>query len=248
MTGCEPQEASSGAPSLLLLHGAYHDARIWSRLRGHLDELGVLSLAPTLDLEDPSALDEAADAISGPFFIVAHSLAGALVGEWLARDASKTGSLSGVAHLASYIPRPGQSVTQLVKLDRGSAVPALLRRTPSQDCVELNQSAVREVLYNDAPAGLDLSPFLQGLHPQRTAAFSRPRAAPPPGSSLPKHLYVICRRDRAITPALQRLMAADARCDQTLELDAGHMPMVTCPQALLRLLLSAWPELLRVRT
>ena len=240
MTGHDTAIQSRHSPRVLLLHGAYHDARIWSLLRDCLGELGVASLAPTLDLEDPLILDEIVEALPGPLYIVAHSLAGALVGEWLASGSSKIGSVLGIAYLTAYIPQPGESVTQLVRQDRGSVVPALLQRGPSQDCVQLSESGARKALYNDAPPGLDLSPFLQGLQPQRTAAFSRPREAPLPSSSLPNRIYLICRHDRAITPDLQRRMAESAHCNEVHELDADHMPMVTSPQALSHILTAAW--------
>ncbi len=49
--------------------------------------------------------------------------------------------------------------------------------------------------------------------------------------SLPR-AYVMCLRDQAIMPALQRRMLAAAGCAPVIELDADHFPMASRPDDL----------------
>ena len=46
--------------------------------------------------------------------------------------------------------------------------------------------------------------------------------------------YVVCARDRAIDPAVQRMMAR--RCTASQEWPTGHSPFVACPRRLVALL------------
>ena len=52
--------------------------------------------------------------------------------------------------------------------------------------------------------------------------------------------YVVNLRDRAVPPDLQREMAVDSRRPSTVvELDSGHLPAVTHPEALAELIRQA---------
>ncbi len=50
--------------------------------------------------------------------------------------------------------------------------------------------------------------------------------------------YIECLQDRSLSPAIQRAMYLAQPCEQVLSLDAGHMAMITAPQALAKHLLA----------
>ncbi len=55
-------------------------------------------------------------------------------------------------------------------------------------------------------------------------------------------VYIECRRDRAILPALQRKMYADLPCRKVFSIDTDHSPFFSRPQELTEYLLALEAE------
>src|SRR6516162_4315520 len=80
------------APTLMLVHGSWHDGRCWSGVQEQLAAAGVHSIAPTLpghgagaDRFEVSHADYVAsviaalDGFAGPAVLVGHSMGGSVV-------------------------------------------------------------------------------------------------------------------------------------------------------------------------
>ncbi len=236
--------AATHHASLVLLHGAYHGPEIWQPLCRILSEAEVHTRTPDLR-DDPEAALQEVLSHQGPLYLVAHSLAGAQLCDALAGGLGG-GRVEGVAFLAAYIPREGENVSRLAKLDKGAGIAKALRVDKSAGKVALEPDEAASLLYNDLGAGETREWALSLLEPQAIAPFASNRRAYPRDANSGESLaYILCRKDRAITPALQRRMAADADCDPLIGMNCGHMPMVSCPKALARLLIGLWPTLTR---
>jgi hypothetical protein len=73
---------------------------------------------------------------------------------------------------------------------------------------------------------------IERLHPQSIAGFAQ---APTRAAWRQRPTtYILCREDRALAVAAQRLLAQ--RTDRVYELDSDHSPFLSCPDALSDLL------------
>jgi hypothetical protein len=228
---------------LVLLHGAYHGPEIWDVLRGHLEKAGVSTLAPPVDHADPGAVVSFLAKGQGSYSLLAHSLAGLVAGELIFAPAL-AGRIQDVAYLAAYVPRKGESAADLARLDRGAAIRDRLLIDRTRGELRLDPETARDVLFGTAEPSENLETAIAGLRPQSLDGF-RLRTENDVGakSNRPPKAYIVCKKDRAITPALQRRMAADAKCDPVVELTVAHMPMVTDSEELACLLLKLRPGL-----
>ena len=63
--------------------------------------------------------------------------------------------------------------------------------------------------------------------PQPLAVFAAPAVIPPGALDGIPRFYVLCARDRAIPPALQRRMIRERGCAKVVELDTDHSPQLS---------------------
>jgi hypothetical protein len=225
-------------PKLVLLHGAYHGAWIWDGLRAELAKAAVSCEAPDLSYGRMGEDEEELLSISSRTVILAHSLAGTLVPPLFARPGDAL-PLKAI-FLAAYLPCLGQSASDLARLDKGALVGRALKLDKEAGAVSLDPTEAAVALYGSAASEPEAVRALQRLQPQPLASFERRCDWPAPAGQP----YIVCTRDQAITPALQRRMAADARCSPMVSLDSCHMPMISAPHALAKCVLGLAPELL----
>ncbi len=219
---------------IFLLHGAYYGPEIWGefpRLFSHRvgQPVEAVDLKPTIGsfeervqrLGDTVRKSEGQGAI-----MVAHSLGGIFAAEILARWPNLIGK---VVYVAAYLPQSGQSVADLARLDNESKIPTVRSSTSKPGFVTINATGAADILFHDLPQDFANKLALQA-QPQPMADFKQ---VSPQGPSTPiASSYVVCTKDRAIGPTLQRKMAQTANCDPILQIDAGHMPMVAMPEQL----------------
>lgn len=203
--------------SVVLVHGLYHDPRHFGLVAGELRAAGVDVVVPELHRgslpADTEAVQAVVDAKEEPPLVLGHSYGGSVI----------TG-LTGVGHLvylAAFVPAEGESAALL----GGST--ELLASSVVQDgdgLTHVDRVAAVEVFYDDAPAERAawaaslLRPQRPGCGrgvPQREAWQSTPST------------YVVCARDRAIDPGVQRAMSR--RCASTLTWHTSHSPFVSEP-------------------
>ncbi len=221
---------------IVLVHGAFGGAWCWEpvvpglRAAGH--EVETFDLPGSGSDPTPVAevtLDRYAErtlevlAAGPPAVLVAHSMGGMVATQAAARRPDLVTSL---VYLGAFLPADGQSLLDLTHLPEGAGdkVQANLVISGDPPVATLPREAARHALYasctdEQAEWALDRrgpqpgAPFAQPfrLEPDRAQAYlALPRA------------YIVCLRDRAIPPALQRLMSQAAGCDPVLELDTDH--------------------------
>ncbi len=212
----------------------------WHRTAGLLQERGVPSVAPALPscgeagvpggvggpglTEDVAAVRQVLADGDEPTVVVAHSYGGIVTAEAAA-------GLASVRHLllvASYLPEVGQSLSQFgdgapapyldVDPDAGTfgVRPELLADTFLQDCdPDVRAQAVDHLAW-------------QSVHvtgqPVGAAAWQEVPST-----------YLVCGRDRGTSARLQREFAR--RAGAVVELDTGHHPFLSRPDAVRDLLL-----------
>lgn len=212
--------------NIVLVHGAFVDASIWSDVIRQLQAAGYTPSAVELPMTslkaDIEATQQVLDRTAAPILLVGYSYGGMPVTE-----VGTDPKVRGLVYVAAMAPRPGQSINDL--FDRGA--PGL----PGQAAVEqssdgyfwLTPSLFRMALAHDAPE-------------DRTAVMSvsqRPIAISAFGQPVSKAAwmdkpswYAVSADDRIVPVALERKMAKDIKA-VTIELNTGHASPLSQPKA-----------------
>lgn len=219
---------------MVLLHGAWHGPWCWDRLGRCLDARGLAWSAPQL----PSAGGEAAVDMGndvthlrscledlGPVVVVAHSYAGAVITQaapWLT-------NVRSVIYLAALVPREGQTASDVTKeYGQRSPLDATIRR--DEGLLTLDPIPAALALYGDCDA-VTRADAISRVTTQTLASFRTPRTSGRVGVPT---TYIVCQRDQAIVPEVQRDIAR--RCDHVVEMASDHSPFWSRPAEFAELL------------
>jgi len=229
---------------ILLVHGAFGRAANWDRVAPGLRAAG--HDVEAIDLpgqgEDPTPVAEAtldryaarvceALASGPPAVLVGHSMGGMVITQAAARCPELVDRL---VYVTAFLPSDGESLIDLTQRPEatGDAVQAGLVVEGDPPVATMPPDAAREGLMHccddEAAAWAGslrgpqpVAPFTHPVRIDRSEAFAGlPRA------------YVMCLQDRAIKPALQRLMLERAGCDPVLEIDTDHCVWASRPAEL----------------
>jgi len=220
------------------VHGAWHGSWCWERLVPLLAARGLATR--TLDLPsvhggsaargrapglaaDAAAVRALIDAVSrergGPILLCGHSYGGMVISLAAARERR----IARLLYLCAFMPQEGQS---LLAAGGNRYAPWVRMLDEGRTLPDLEQAA--EVFYQDCDRSLQHSAIAR-LKPQWAAAFEEP-VARPAWAEIPS-TYLLCARDQAIPVSMQRELFAP-RASAVLELDCGHSPFLSQPQAL----------------
>ncbi|MDX3237680.1 alpha/beta hydrolase [Streptomyces sp. ME03-5709C] len=210
--------------AVVLVHGLYHRPEHFALVAAPLRTAGTEVVVPELHrgslTADTAAVQEVVDSLPQSAIVLGHSYGGSVI----------TG-LRGVGHLvylAAFVPDAGESAAGL----GGASARLRAAIEPGPDgTTGLHPDRAADTLYGDCPE--PLADWAVGL--LRTQAPGCGRGVPERHSwrDTPS-TYVVCARDRAIDPDLQREMAS--RCTDVREWRTGHSPFVGRPALVVALL------------
>jgi pimeloyl-ACP methyl ester carboxylesterase len=223
-----PVNARTDHPTALLVQGAWHHPDAWLALRGELFLRGWRTIVTDLPSagttpigsmhDDADTIRAAIASVPGPVTVIAHSYGGIPATEATA----SASDVDRLIYLAAYLPDDGESMMTLHDVPDPDDVsgPAGLMPEP------------RTALYGDLPddaADAALDRLLQ----QTLRSFAdRTRGA---GWRTIPTTYIVCDRDQAIPPTMQKQMAERAGVSMA-HLDSGHSPFLSRPSELADLL------------
>jgi pimeloyl-ACP methyl ester carboxylesterase len=224
---------------LVLVHGAFVGAWSWEPLVGPLEAAG--HTVETFDLpgsgEDRTplaevTLDAYADRVCAvlgerpePAVLVASSMGGMAATQAAVRCPER---VAAIIYVAAFVPQDGQSLIDLTRLPEGEddQVQANLVVDGDPPVATMPAAAARQAIYGCCDD--DLVEWAIGRRgPQAVAPFGEPAAIPEGAFDDIPRSYVLCKRDRAIPPPLQRLMLERAGCSGVVELDTDHVPQLS---------------------
>ena len=226
---------------IVLVHGAFSGAWCWEpvlpglRAAGHTAE--AFDLPGSGDDTTPVAevtLDAYADRVCGvladgpPAVLVGSSMGGIVITAAAGRCAEH---VTALVYVSAFAPADGQSLMDLVAWPEaaGDQVQANLVVEGDPPVGSLPAAAAREGLLGCATEE-QAAWALARRRPQAVAPFAQPVQIAPEQAdafaALPRS-YVMCLRDRAISPPMQRRMLESVGCDPVLELDTDHSPWIS---------------------
>jgi pimeloyl-ACP methyl ester carboxylesterase len=219
-------------PGVVLVHGAYADGSSWSEVIERLQRAGLAAAAvqnPLTSLADDVAHTRRVLAMhDGPVILAGHSFAGTVITE-----AGIDPRVSGLVYIAARAP------------DADEDYAALAQNFPAPP-------ANAGLVYTDGFGGLTedafLNDFANGVDPERarvlyavqgrvSESLFRERTTVAAWRSKPSW-YAISRQDRTTSPELQRFLAKRMNAT-TVEIDSGHLSLITHPHEVTQLILSA---------
>ncbi|HLU58317.1 MAG TPA: alpha/beta hydrolase [Pseudonocardia sp.] len=215
------------APTLVLVHGAWHGPWAWRRLVEELTDLDVRTVALPSVGPDPRALGDmhtdaeavraAIAVVDGPVVVCAHAYGGMPV----TQAAAGIGNVVGLVYVCGFQLDVGESILSAV----GGRVPSWWDVHRSEGYVDPLRPF--ETFYADVRAHPARGAVARLAH-QSLVAFEQPltRAA---WRTIPS-TYVVCERDAAIPVVAQELMAE--RADRVLRMPTSHAPFLSRPAQL----------------
>jgi pimeloyl-ACP methyl ester carboxylesterase len=219
-------------PSVVLVHGAYADGSSWSEVIKRLQGAGTTATAvqnPLLSLADDVAHTRRILAQQpGPVILVAHSFAGTVISE-----AGTDPAVAALVYIAARAPDAGEDYGALA---RGfPAPPASAGLVYADGFGALTEDA----FLNDFANGVDpaAARVLYAVQGRVSQTLFGDRTTVAAWRSKPAW-YAVSRQDRTISPELQRFMAERMRAT-TVEIEAGHLSLITHPEEVTELIMSA---------
>jgi pimeloyl-ACP methyl ester carboxylesterase len=225
-------------PTIVLIHGAFADASGWAGVITRLQNRGYAVLAPANPLRgvtsDSAYIASVLSTITGPVVLVGHSYGG----EVITNAASGNANVKALVYIAGFAPDEGETTAGLAAAFPPSMLtPQNLVFRPFPGGVDgyINPTVFREVFAADVPAGTTAVMAAS----QRPAALSTLSdiSGVPAWKTIPSW-YLVANQDHAISPDLERFMAARMHA-HTVQIDSSHAAMVSHPDAVTDLILSA---------
>jgi pimeloyl-ACP methyl ester carboxylesterase len=234
---------NSGAPTVVLVHGAFADSSSWNGVIERLQRKGVQVKTASNPLRgitiDSEYVAGVLDETPGPVLAVGHSYGGAVI----TNAAKRAKNVVGLVYVAAFAPEEGETLGEATPESKDSVLNSVL--------IQLHYPAV-----NGGQPGVEFAIDPDGFHEafaadlptaQTTlmAATQRPVAdlgfseatGPPAWKDLPSWA-VVATVDKAAGADLVRSMAERAGATIT-EVPGSHVIMVSEPQAVTDVIIEA---------
>jgi pimeloyl-ACP methyl ester carboxylesterase len=209
--------------TFVLVHGAGHGAWCWERTERDLQAHGHRSVAvdlPLTSLEDDAAtVTDCLDALDEPAIVVGHSYGGLVI-------SLAAGGRTDVEHLvyvAAVLVGADESVMDLAGQFPPTPLMEQLDYTPDGFMVFSPETAIN-CFYHETPPEVAQAASLR-MRPTAAAGTATSPSADP-WRAVPT-TYIVCERDRALHPDMQRTMAKKA--GRVESIDTDHSPFVSRP-------------------
>ena len=220
----------------MLVHGAFSGAWSWGPLTKQLESAG--HAVETFDLpgsgDDATPLEEVtldayADRVCAvlgereePAVLVARSMGGVAVTQAAARCPEKVATM---VYVSAFVPQDGQSLLDLTGLPEGAddEVQANIVVEGDPPVGTMSPEAARNAFFEWCSD--DVAEWaLERQGTQAVVPFGQPVSVGEGAFDGIRRAYVICSRDRAIPPPLQRRMVEAAGITDVMEIDTDHSP------------------------
>ncbi len=222
--------------TMVLVHGAGTGPWIWHRLQ---DALPLPSVAVAVssrreDATPASCADQIVKEIDKTgakrVILVLHSLAGVLASELAARLGNR---IESTVFVAAVVPAPGKRFVDAMGFPNSLVLKVLFKFNPKG--LKPSKSMLRAELCNDLSEA-DAAALVDQYEAEWPGLYlGRVEDA----RSVPRPAYIRLTSDRSVQPKLQDRMIANLQNPKVLDLDAGHMAMLSKPDGLGKLVMQA---------
>jgi pimeloyl-ACP methyl ester carboxylesterase len=224
--------APTKAHNVVLVHGAWADGSSWGEVIPLLQAAGLNVTAvqnPLTSLADSVAATRRELALQdGPTVLVAHSWAGTVIS-----DVGTDPKVSALVYIAARAPDAGEDFVALSEKFPAGAVRAGVQE--HDGFTRLSEESFLKYFANGvAPEKAKVLYAEQG---STAASIFAERTTAAAWRSKPSW-YAVSKQDYTINPDLERFLAKRMNAT-TIELDAGHLSLVSHPREVADLILAA---------
>jgi pimeloyl-ACP methyl ester carboxylesterase len=227
------QTITKGVKNIVLVHGAFADGSSWSKVVAQLQAKGYNVIAvqnPLTSLvDDVAATKRAIAQMDGPVLLVGHSYGGMVISE-----AGKDPKVAGLLYVAALVPEEGQNVNDVNAAMPLTGVGPEFQLSP-EGFLSLSPKGVNEYFAQDASP--EQRKIIHATQVTWAAAATQEKVYSPAWQNKPSW-YIVATKDGMINPDLERYKAKLIKAT-TIELEAGHVPMVTEPKKVSNFIIQA---------
>jgi len=248
LTSCSDDDAQPQKPvNYVLVHGAWQAPYVWQAIKTNLEEQGnkviVVELpghgtdqtAPgeiTLDTYKEKVIG-AISAVDGKVVLVGHSLGGMIISSVAEAMPEK---IEKLIYVAAYLPTTGQTLDQLAHMDRDSHLggDALIFHTDTYT-VDVNPDQIANLFIQDGTPEIQ-NQVVNNYRTEPLIPFINPVTLTQQNFGSVKKIYIKTLQDHVISPYLQNQMISTTEVESVYEINTGHSPFLSKPDALTSLL------------
>ncbi|HEV7837690.1 MAG TPA: alpha/beta hydrolase [Gemmatimonadaceae bacterium] len=230
--GLPRAEVVPRAQNVVLVHGLYADGSSWDNVIGLLQDAGLKVTSvqnPLTSLAESVAATRRALAVQqGPIVLAGHSWSGTIVSE--VGDDPK---ISALVYVAARAPDAGEDFPALAKTF--PAPPASAGVVITDGFAQLSEMA----FMNDFANGVEprVARRLYAVQASNVATLTTEKTTAAAWRGKPSW-YAVSKQDRTINPELERFLAKRMNAT-TIEVDSGHLSLVSHPREIADLILAA---------
>jgi pimeloyl-ACP methyl ester carboxylesterase len=232
----DPADAQTAAPvkakNVVLVHGAWADGSSWGEVIPRLQAAGLHVTAvqnPLSSLADSDAATRRALALQdGPTVLVAHSWAGTVIS-----DVGTDPKVSALVYVAARAPDANEDFVALSGKFPTGAVRAGIQA--SDGYTQLSEDAFLKYFANGVEE--KKAKVLYAEQGATAASIFADRTKDAAWHTKPS-FYAVSKQDHTIDPDLERFLAKRMNAT-TVEIDAGHLSLVSHPKEVADLILAA---------
>ena len=218
--------------TVVLAHGAWADGSSWSEVIGPLTTKGLQVVAAPLPLsslsDDAAALRRTLARTRGPVVLAGHAYAGAVIAT--ATDER----VRSLVYIAAFAPAKGETVADVFYRDKRHPKAPELAPDPDGWIWMPDDGFSNAFAHHATAEQIALCKAVQ--RPISVKCIQE--AAPEPAWSRKPSWFLIAEEDRMINPKTQHFMAERMRA-KTQARAVDHTPLLTAPEAVVELILSA---------
>jgi pimeloyl-ACP methyl ester carboxylesterase len=230
-------------PTIVLVHGAFADGSSWNGVIARLQQQGYSAVAPANPLRgviaDSAYLASLLGQIDGPVLLAGHSYGGAVI----SNAAASAPNVVGLVFVGAFAPDEGEVLGEVTPTSKDSILNAALVQYQypagpgGEVAVEfgINPALLRETFAADLPQE-QTALMAATQRPIAAAAFSD--ISGPAAWKKLRSWAVVATGDKAAGADLVRSMAQRAGAEIT-EVDGSHVIMISQPQAVAEVILTA---------
>lgn len=227
--------------TFVLIHGSWHGAWNWHRIKPILEKQGHRVYAfdlpgmgrdktPIKDVKMNDTVAGVVDLINnidGKVILMGHSKNGIIISQVAEFVSHK---IEKLVYLAAYLVPNGRYMREYSLADTEGVLKPFVTFHESLNATTLGKEIFLEGLYEDCPDIVELADVLLCPEPLESALTPLQLTEENYGS-VPR-VYIECLRDKAVSLMMQRKMYSEMPCEKVYSMDTSHSPFFSRPQEL----------------
>lgn len=229
-------------PTIVLVHGAFETASVWTRVEARLRHDGFRTISVNLPGRPGNPLEPAKASLNlyrdtvlaqivherRPVVLVGHSFGGMTISA--VAEAAPT-RIRTLVYVAAYLPKSGDSLLSLSQTDRDSKMGSAFRVSADKTSASVDPAQRGELFCNDCSLETKAD-VAAGIVDEPLAPPATPLSLTAERYGVVHKVYVHTARDVVVSPSLQAAMVKATPVGREMTLDTGHAPFAKAPIAL----------------